>query len=281
MTLRSGAGVTGWAALRWLGGRWFTGRGPDGFSLLPVPIASALHMRQQRGTQVTQERISPRDLTVHEGVVLTTAVRSVFQGMRAASTDLDAAIVAEMAMFNDLVSRDELTRYVLAHGRFHGIARARSCLACLDENSWSPQEVRMRWIWLAAELPRPLCNTPVFTRDGHLVGVPDLLDEEAGLIGEYDGAHHLDVAQRRRDIQREAEFRRLGLEYVTMVAGEDPARVADRLRAARARCAHRAPSARAWSLEPPSWWIQTDSVVARRELYGTRHEHRLGHRRII
>ena len=40
--------------------------------------------------------------------------------------------------------------------------------------------------------PRPLCNVPVFDRFGQHIGTPDLLDPVAGVVGEYDGALHLE-----------------------------------------------------------------------------------------
>ena len=49
----------------------------------------------------------------------------------------------------------------------------------------------MRLVWvLIAELCPPLCNAPLFDLGGQLLGIPDLFDPEAGLVGEYDGAHH-------------------------------------------------------------------------------------------
>lgn len=280
LSLRRG-GITGWAALRWYGGTWFHGRDSDGEGLRQIPIASALHLRTPPGAVVTEERIAPGDFTCYDGLVCTTPVRSVFNEMRASRDPWRACAVAEMAFFNDLVSLEELTEYVVEHPRYHGVRLARDRLAWLDENSWSPQEVRMREIWThVAELPRPLCNVPVFDRAGNLVGVPDLLDEEAGMVGEYDGAVHLH--QRREDLDREARFRALGLEYVTMVAGDShqPTNMAHRLRRAHDRAAFAAPSQRGWTVEPPRWWIPRETVAQRRELWGTRHERLLQHRRL-
>lgn len=280
LSLRRG-GVSGWAALRWYGGTWFHGRDADGTTLRDVPVASALHLRTPPHAVVTEERIAPSDFTCHDGLVCTTPVRSVFNEMRASQSLWQACVVAEMAFFNDLVSLEELRAYVQEHPRLIGVRRARDRLGWLDENTWSPQEVRMRDLWTkVAELPRPQCNVPVFDRSGALVGVPDLLDEEAGLVGEYDGAVHLH--QRRADLDREARFRALGLEYVTMVAGDAqaPERMAGRIRAARRRAGFRAPSERAWTLQQPHWWVPRETVEQRRELWGTRHERLLHHRRL-
>jgi hypothetical protein len=113
-----------------------------------------------------------------------------------------------------------------------------------------------------------LCNHPVFDRFGHHIGTPDLLDPEAGVVGEYNGALHLEGAQRRRDRTREEAFRRVGLECFTMLAGDSsrPDLMADRMHAARSRARWVAPTNRDWTVELPSWWIPTVTVEQRRNL---------------
>ena len=65
----------------------------------------------------------------------------------------------------------------------------------------------MRLIWTrTAGLPRPLTNRPVFDLQGRHIGTPDLLDVEAGLFGEYDGAMHLDGKSRLRGLVHEDRF---------------------------------------------------------------------------
>jgi hypothetical protein len=101
-----------------------------------------------------------------------------------------------------------------------------------------------------------LVNREVFTRAGRLVGVADLLDPVAGVVGEYDGADHRSARRHSRDVEREQSFRRLGLEYFT-VTGPDPPRrafVAARMRSTRARARHLREPHQAWTVEPPPGW---------------------------
>lgn len=110
----------------------------------------------------------------------------------------------------------------------------------------------MRLVWvLDAGLPTPLCNVPVYDRGGRLLGVPDILDPAAGVIGEYDGADHLTRDRRQRDIVREQRFRDHGLEYFTVVRGDLRNRdaVARRMRAARARARFASPDQAMWTLK--------------------------------
>jgi hypothetical protein len=127
----------------------------------------------------------------------------------------------------------------------------------------------MRFHWeLDAGLPRPRCNVPVFGLDGKRLATPDLIDPVAGVVGEYDGAVHLEGAQRSKDLDREHLFRSHGLEYVTMLAGDapDPTRFIQRLQAAYDRAADIPESRRRWTIEAPEWWRDTTTVAARRAL---------------
>ena len=89
-------------------------------------------------------------------------------------------------------------------------------------------------------------------RSGRVLGVPDLLDDEAGLVGEYDGAHHKEREQHRYDVDREAAYRDVGLEYFTVVEGDLAHRrkVAERMHRARARSRFLAPDQRGWVVAP-------------------------------
>ncbi|HRI99054.1 MAG TPA: hypothetical protein PLZ93_25735, partial [Nocardioides sp.] len=263
-------GVTGWAGLYWQGARrWFTGTTGSGLDR-PVSLAvGGCDIRSQSGVHVSAERLDPRDLTVVDEVALTSAVRSVCFEMRYASHERQAAIVLSMAAYDDLVSVDELAEYAARHSGWTGIPRCRAAIPLAEENCWSPTEVEMVLTWrLDAELPRPLCNQPVFDRNGRHVGTPDLLDVEAGVVGQYDGAFHLAGAQRAADERAEERYRDLGLECFTMVAADrgDTSRMAARMIAARKRGLWEAESTRQWTVEPPSWWIPTHTVEHRRAL---------------
>ncbi len=150
-----------------------------------------------------------------------------------------------------------------------GIRRMREALADMDENAWSPTEVAMRQMWCRlAGLPRPACNHPVFDLAGRHIGTPDLLDAVAGVVGEYDGALHLEGAQRARDVRREGVFRAVGLEYVTMLAADlaEPAGFVTRLLQAYARAARMPVADRVWTDRLPAWWTPTFTVEQRRGL---------------
>ena len=261
--------VTGWAALRWLNGRWFDGT-TAGSVVRDIPLVARRHLIAQPGFSVSQEFLHPDEIVVVDAVPVTLPVRSVTYEMRHARGIGEAIVALDMACFSDLVSITEVVAYVGALGPVTGVQQARAALPEADENSWSPRETMMRGVWTrTAGLPRPMCNRPVFTLDGRHVGTPDLIDPALGLVGQYNGSDHLTLAGAAHDEKQEAGYRDLGLETVTMLAPDwaDLDGFVARLLAAAARARARTTPA-AWTLEPPAWWTPTHSVARRRALAG-------------
>lgn len=261
-------GVTGWASLRWLGAVWFDGLAPDGQTVLPVDLVTAgRDVRSQSGFAVTHERIRPDQLLLHDGLRIADATYSTAFVMRRAVSWREAAVHASMAAYSDVVSRDEVAWHLATENGWEGVPKARKALPYVEENAWSPWEVRMSLRWQCdCEFPRPLLNRPVFDRHGRHVGTPDLLDPEAGVLGEYNGHLHLEGTQRRKDRDRESAFRQLGLECFTVMAGDSAADIERIMREVRRRAAFEAESTRDWTIDPPSWWVPTFTVRQRRDL---------------
>jgi hypothetical protein len=275
-------GVTGWAALRWLGARWLTGINAAG-EPRPVDLATGYcDILNQVGFIVSQERLGPSELLVYDGLLITEPVRSLYFAMRYAENVRAAVVLADMTAYDDVVSLDELAAYCLANRGWTGAPQARQALALANESAWSPKEVETRLCWeLDAELPRPLTNQPIFDLSGRHLGTPDLLDLEAGVVVQYHGAVHLDPAQRRVDLGSEAVFRGLGLETLEVVAGMSRADVAARMIAARSRARFQAESDRSWTVVPPPWWTPTTTVADRRALTDDQQRVMLAYRRVF
>ncbi|RYC04473.1 hypothetical protein [Nocardioides zhouii] len=262
--------VTGWAALGWLGARWFEGIGPR---MEPRPVTLALGsrhtLRPDHHIEVSQELVPAGAIRRVRGIRVTSPLWSVAFEMRKARSDEEAVVAFEMAAYDDLVSVAELAEYVdSALWIRQGVARVRELLANLEENSWSPREPVMRRTWQESGFGRPLANCPVFDLAGRFVGTPDLLDVQAGVYGMYDGGLHLAGAVRHVDVAKEAAYRALGLEGATMMAGDladrDPFRA--RLGEAYARAGRRPPESRLWLPGLPDWWTPTFTVDQRRGL---------------
>lgn len=266
----AGCAVTGWAALRWMGGRWFSGSDGDGRPR-PVSIASGTHdLRRQVGIAPSGEGLGPRHVVLHRGIPVTVPTYSVSFEMRYAGDQLRAATVLSMACYSDLVSIEEQTRF-LSPGQngWTGVPLARRAVGLADENLWSPPEQAMFLLWQdGGRHPVPATNAPLFDLVGRHLVTPDLVDVDAGVVGEYNGFHHRDRATYDVDVSRWDLYASYELEVVVMTAADlpDPSRFLRRLGGAYERARGRDPRRRRWTANPPSWWVPTETVAQRRAL---------------
>ncbi len=186
--------LTGWANLRWRGGRFFDGTDDGGRVQLPVPfvLGGWADIGHDDRIVVSRERFWPHEIEVVGGVRCAIAERALFDEMRRRLPRFRPGVVAaDMAFAAGLTTLDRMRAYIATRNGWTGVPGARKALGLACEDSRSPQESRMRLVWvLDAGLPAPKCNVPVFDLHGNLIGVPDLFDPVAGLVGEYDGADH-------------------------------------------------------------------------------------------
>lgn len=274
MRLPGGGAATGWGSLRMQGAGFFDGLMPDGRTEMPVPlcVGPLAQIRRAPGGDVSRERLLANELVLVHGVQCTRLRRALFDAMRMAPDVREAVVAMDMAAAAELVSISQMVAYVEAHPGWEGVQQVRDALVLADENSRSPSETRMRLVWqLDAGFPRPLVNQPVFDLDGNLLGIADLLDPVAGVVGEYDGADHRKALRHSKDVAREDRFRRRDLEYFK-VTGPDMLStpvVTDRMASSRSRAKWLAPADRPWTLvPPPGWepWPTLDELFAYREM---------------
>ena len=242
--------MTGWAALRMYGGGYFDGLDRDGLTprAVRLVVPRGGNLRRWGLTEVERAAIAASEIRVLHGVPCTSALRAVFDAARSAADQREAVVVVDMALAAGLISLDAYLRYAFARRGWPGARRARSAALLADPRSLSPQETLMRLIWvLDARLPTPRSNWPVSALDGRRLGRPDLLCDELGVIGEYDGAGHRRRSRHRADVARDQAFRDAGLESFVVVGGdiEDTCLVVDRMKAAVLR-AQQADRPRRW-----------------------------------
>lgn len=258
--LPPGGAVTGWAAGLLLGATYLDGRGPDGITPLPVPLAigPAGNVRSDAAVLLLRDVLPTEEVTTVLGIPCVIPERAAFDAMRTASSPVEAVVAMDMMALGEVTSLRRTREYVDCVGpRRKGTPRVRAALALASEHSWSPNETRMHMVWrLDARLPAPRLNRPLFDRQGRLLCYPDLLDVEAGLVGEYDGADHRGAHRHSKDVGREDLLRRHGLE-VFRVTGLDlrvPGRIRDRMLEARSRANWLPEAERSWTTAPPPDW---------------------------
>lgn len=254
--LRAYGAVTAWAALRWRGAAFFSGldcRGQE----LPVPLVlGGAHLRVDHRVLLTKEQLAPHEFETVAGIRCTTACRALFDEvrLRAAWSLREAVVAIDMAIAAGLVTLVEFLVYVTRRTSWTGVPAVRAALLLASGGSLSPQESRMRLVWvLDALFPPPICNWELHDKAGRLIGIPDLLDPVAGVVGEYQGADHRRPDRHRRDVARADRFRDHGLEYFEVVEGDLRARglVVDRMRRARSRARFLSPDECTWIVTSP------------------------------
>lgn len=258
--LVTGSSLGGWASLRAQGNTWF-----DGMDSRRAERPALLHclpgcqLRQRSIVQPFRGLVHPDELIDFETFSLTTMARAAFDEMRMATNVREAVVVLDMAtsttsgLPHTTVAR--IQHVVASHHKVRGLVQARDALAWGSTRSASPWETRTRLLaQLDADVPDLLVNVPIFSPGGRLLGIADLLDEEAGMVIESDGGHHREAEHHTNDNVREEIFERSGL-VVTRVTSVDHGhrwRTVGRIAAAR-RDARRS-TRREWTTAKPDWW---------------------------
>ncbi len=264
-----GAAVTGWASLGWRRAPWFHGLAADGTRLdVPVAVDRVRGVRRRPGVELSEDWLFDGDLESVDGLRVTRAERSVSYEVCRARTLTAAVRTIDMAAAADLVDLASMERYGARLVGRPGVRLLRLAVAAADENVWSPQEVPLRLLWRRAITCTLAANRPLFDLSGRHLLTPDVIDEESGVAGEYNGAIHLEPGPRRVDLDREELYRDHGLELVTMMsaARPDAASFIRRLHAAYRRAAQRRGGPRSWTTVQPDWWVDTSTVARRRAL---------------
>ena len=115
-----------------------------------------------------------------------------------------------------------------------GARRAREALTLLDDGGESAKETEMRLLLLRAGIGQLAANHTVRDAQGRFVARVDLALVHLRIAIEYEGDHHRDPAQWRRDIARRRRLEALGWTYlpVTQADLSDPRSLLADLRAA-------------------------------------------------
>lgn len=265
-----GSVVGGWAAAYMLGVDRLDGL--NDHTRRPVPVRILLppngRRRNQPGVHYLQQRVNADEVVDVAGIAVTCGVRTALDLARSALSLTEAVVALDAAIHAKIVSKDLLTAGLSNIRGARGSRRATRAVDLSRPGVLSNWETRLRMVYvLELGFNTPLVNVPVFNSAGIFVGVPDLLDEEAGLVLEYDGTSwsnsrrpdgHRDVDQHREDNVREELLERTRL-IVVRADKKDitryRARLLVRLSSAREEGLNRDRRRDAWTLEPPRTWL--------------------------
>lgn len=251
--------LSGWAAAYVLGADALDGRDPftGARQTVRVVLPPEASHRSVPGVRCVRAELDASAVLSVDGLTVTTGLRTA-QDLAREAPDLAEAVVALDALVQATVvdlRRLQVGLAGLERGR--GVRQARAAGELCRPGVRSTWETRLRLFVVEAGLPEPEVNIPVFDLSGRFLGTPDLLDLEAGLAIEFDGAGHRDREQHRQDNVREEGLEHGGL-VVSRVDSRDLTQhrdqLARRLRAARAH-ALRNPRPVGWTIVPPPGWL--------------------------
>lgn len=266
--LPDGALVGGWAAAYVRGVDALDGLDDHTMAALPVPVLLPPGQRR-RSTDGIEYRQSTRRTRgqLVEGIPVTTISRTTLDLALLAPNLTEAVVGLDSMLGARLLTYPQLERLGAKLPPRRGVRQARQAIELARVGVASSWETRLR-TFAVSELGwsdlQP--NRAVFDERGQLLGVPDLLDIEAGLALEYDGASwrserstgHRDRAQHREDNAREERLERAGL-VVVRVEKDDLTRyreaLAERLVSARADGLRRNRARDRWTVDEPEGWF--------------------------
>jgi hypothetical protein len=181
----------------------------------PVPIClpRALHRPSVPGVRYIRQVLSEPEQVDVGGLSFTSPLRTALD-LACWAPDLTEAVVAlDVLLQAGLVGAAELGQARDLLGGRRGARQARAAVARARPGARSPGETRLRVLYVQGlGVPTPLINPEVTDLAGRLLSLPDLLDLDAGVALEYDGARwtgteraagHRDPEQHREDNVRE------------------------------------------------------------------------------
>jgi hypothetical protein len=242
--------ISGWAAAYLSGVRELDGRRWSDGRRDPVLLVLPKH-RQIRRKEFASVRapLADSELTTWGSVLITKPERTCFEMMRRTTVE-EAVVVLDAMLRGGVVSLDSMRAFLAGKAGWNGVPIARTALDLADGRAASCPESRLRYVWqVEAGLPKPAVNVAVLDSYGAFAGIPDLLDETSGLVGEYDGGQHRELVQHTNDNAREERLESLGLVVVRATSVDLKSRrkqLVARLRSGyqRARGQHR----RSWQI---------------------------------
>jgi hypothetical protein len=223
--------VAGFAAAALHGSKWADDR----------QVVQLIHdnRRNPAGIKTHRDRIEDDEIVRVAGIPVTSPARTALDFGCWYPTMTAVAGIDALARATEIKAADVEFLARRYPGR-KGIARARQAIELFDPGAQSPKESWLRVVLIQAGLPRPQTQIPVLDEFGCPFAYLDMGWEEVKVAVEYDGEQHrIDRRQYTWDVRRLESLERLGWIVVRVLAGDRPAEVVGRVRAALARRALR------------------------------------------
>ena len=219
--------IAGFSAAALHGSRWVDDR----------QVVQLIHdnRRNPPGVQTHRDRIEDDEIARVAGLSVTSPARTALDFGCWYPTMTAVAGIDALARAVEIKPADVELLARRYPGR-RGVARASKAIELFDAGAQSPKESWLRVVLIQAGLPRP--QTQIAARDdfGNPFAYLDMGWEDVKVAVEYDGEQHRnDRRQYTWDVRRLESLERHGWIVIRVLAGDRPAEIVSRVRAALAR----------------------------------------------
>lgn len=168
----------------------------------PVIVACPVdvHIKGVQGVTAHRTVVDESDVLVRGGMRLACPVRLAWD-IATLSEPNRAIVFIDALAHAGALDLNDLEKRVAGSAGMWRVTRVREAIRHVDSRSESPQESRLRLVIVQSGLPRPQVQYEV-RDDGQFVARVDLAWPDLRVAVEYDGAHHADTVQMRRDRRR-------------------------------------------------------------------------------
>ncbi len=191
--------------------------------------------RPPKGIIARAERVQSDEITTRQCIAVTTAARTAY--------DLGRHLPRHEALMRlDALKRatgfsnDDVLGLARRYKGARGIRQLLELLPLVDGGAASPQETRLRLLYLDAGFPRPATQVPVYVRGWEVLRILDMGWEEFKVASEYDGdQHRTDRAQYVKDQRLMPKVAQLGWDVIRVIKEDRDAAILDHTYAALIR----------------------------------------------
>lgn len=188
--------------------------------------------RPPDGVDTWSDDVADDEITTVRGMRVTTPERTALDLACRLPIDDAVAQIDALARATRL-QPSKVERLLERHPGRRGIRRARTTLHLVDPGAESPQETRLRLVFLRAGFPRPETQIKLYDEYGRIVARLDMGWRDVKVGADYEGEHHrTSRSVFNYDIRRHDVVTELGWNDVRYTIEDTDAVVVDRARRA-------------------------------------------------
>lgn len=212
--------IGGWAAAYLHGEHWYSTERQRRI----IDVFTSSEPRIPRGVRerALRQPISDADVRVVGGVHLTAPARTAVDVARwARGADLRVCMIDSMCFATE-TPIDAVAAAATRMPGQHGVSRVSRLFESCDADAHSPQESLVRLRIARSSLPQPTSQYEIFDPTGELITTADLAYAANRVAIFYDGKHHGEAEQWRRDLRITARLTDLGWQVVRIAKDMRP-----------------------------------------------------------